>query len=135
MDLSNITFNKDHKLEAAAKDAATGIRLMTLAFIASGVAFGLAMLASASHDLGALSTVVSLAFSIIALGAGAYGAYLAASALDWAGYITGVIVLGAIIPYLKFACFVVLMAFSIDLVRKAKYSFSFFGPLGRREPA
>ncbi|MBD9480503.1 hypothetical protein [Pseudoxanthomonas sp. PXM02] len=132
MDLSNITFNKNHKLEAAAKDAATGIKLLTLAFAAGVLAIVLALVASQAQTSNTLLTIVSFAFSFIAFAAGAYGAYLAATALDWAGYITAAIMLGAIIPYLKFLFFIVLLAFSIDLVRKAGYVFSFVGPLRKR---
>lgn len=135
MDLSNITFNKDHKIEAAAKDAATGIKLMTLAFVASVIAIGLAMLASRSQASGPGITVASYVLSFIAFASGGYGAYLAANALDWGGSITGVIVLCAIIPYVKFLCFIVLVVFSIDLVRRANYVFSIFGPLRKRAVA
>lgn len=133
MDLSNVTFNQNHKLEAAAKDAATGIKLLTLAFVAGVLAIVLGVVAELAPNT--LLSVVSLVFSFVAFVAGAYGAYLAATALDWAGYITAGIMLGAIIPYLKFLFFIVLLAFSIDLVRKADYAFSFFGPLRKRARA
>jgi hypothetical protein len=132
VDLGNITFNKNHKLEAAAKDAATGIKLVTFAFLASAIAIGLAILASRSQTQSTGLALASFVLSFFAFAAGGYGAYLAASALDWAGFITGAIVLGAIIPYLKFICFIVLAVFSIDLIRKAGYKFSFFGPLRKR---
>ena len=136
VDLSNITFNQNHKLEAAAKDAATGIKLLILAFVASVIAIVLAVLAGrAQATPNTLLSIISFAFSFIAFAAGAYGAYLAATALDWAGYITAGIMLGAIIPYLKFLFFIVLLAFSIDLVRRANYEFSFFGPLRKRAAA
>lgn len=135
MDFSNITFNQNHKLEAAAKDAATGIKLLTLAFVTGVLAIVLGLLASRTQTSDTLLTIASFAFSFIAFAAGAYGAYLAATALDWAGYITAAIMLGAIIPYLKFLFFIVLLAFSIDLVRRANYQFSFFGPLRKRATA
>lgn len=134
MDFSNITFNKNHKLEAAAKDAATGIRLLALAFITSTIAIVLAVFASRSQASSSPLSLVILALSFIAFATGGYGAYLAASALDWSGFITGAVVLGAIAPYLKLICFIVLVVFSIDLIRKANYKFSFFGPLRKREP-
>lgn len=135
MDLSNITFNQNHKLEAAAKDAAAGIKLLTLAFGVGVLAIVLGLAAERAQTPNTLLTIVSFAFSFIAFAAGAYGAYLAATALDWAGYITAGIMLGAIIPYLKFLFFIILLAFSIDLVRKAGYEFSFFGSLRKRATA
>jgi MFS family permease len=135
VDLSNITFNKNNKLEAAAKDAATGIKLLALAFLAGAIAMILAVLSDRSQISGTVFSIVSFAFSFTAFAAGAYGAYLAACALGWSGFITVAIVLGAIIPYLRFTCFVVLVVFSIDLIRKADYKFSFFGPLRKRAAA
>ena len=135
MDLSNITFNQNHKLEAAAKDAATGIKFVALAFLTSAIAIGLAVFAARSQTPSSGLTLASFALSFIAFAAGSYGAYLAASALDWSGFITGIIVLGAIVPYLKFICFLVLVIFSIDLIRRADCRFSFFGPLRKRAVA
>ncbi|MFY7809946.1 MAG: hypothetical protein ACOVSV_13380 [Fimbriimonadaceae bacterium] len=44
------------------------------------------------------------------------------------------IVVGAIIPFVKFVIFIfiVLLAMSIDLIRRAGFTVSFFGPLKKR---
>lgn len=134
MDLSNVTFNKNHKLEAAAKDAITGLRLLVFAFLASILATGLVIVAADAHDPGALGWLGS-ALTVAAFVAGAYGSYLAASALGWSGAITGVIVVSTIIPYLRLICIVVLLFFSVSLIRKAGYRVSLFGPLYKRPEA
>jgi hypothetical protein len=134
VDLSNVTFNKNHKIEAAAKDAITGLRLLVFAFLASILATGLVVVAAAAPDPGALGWVGS-ALTVAAFVAGAYGSYLAASALGWSGAITGLIVLSTIIPYLRLICIVVLLFFSVSLIRKAGYRVSLFGPLHKRPEA
>ncbi|BAV99694.1 hypothetical protein [Lysobacter enzymogenes] len=134
MDLSNVTFNKNHKLEAAAKDATTGLRLMVFAFAASILGTGLSVTAAAAPEPGVLG-LVGLALTLAAFVAGAYGSYLAASALDWSGFITGVVVLSTFIPYLRLICLALLVFFSLSLIRKAGYRVSLFGPVLKREGA
>jgi len=130
MDLSNVTFNKNQKIEAAAKDAATGLKLLTLAFVAS--IFATVIQIAAENLQNPIINLAVVALYVLAFGSGVYGSYLAANALDWAGYITGAIVLGALVPYLKLILFIVLAVFSIDLIRRAGYKFSFLGPLRKR---
>lgn len=131
MDLSGIAFNPNHKLEAAAKDATTGLRLVLLAFVASLAALGLAMAATAI-EMSGIWAWVGFGLSVVAFVTGAYGSYLAANALDWSGLITGVIVLSTFVPYLQFICFIVLLSNSISLIQKAGYRVSLFGPLRKR---
>ncbi|MET0289047.1 MAG: hypothetical protein ABW178_05425 [Pseudoxanthomonas sp.] len=135
MDFSNISFNKDHKIQAAAKDAATGLKLIALAASASLVAACLAIIASLLPGQATMLTLIGIALGLFAFCTGAYGAYLAAHALDWPAFVIVAIVLGALIPYLKGICFMVLAVFSIDLIRKAGYVFSFFAPLRKRATA
>ena len=135
MDLSSITFSANHKLEAAAKDAATGIRLLALAFLASAAALALDIFAASTGTSGLLISLLTVALLLLAFAAGGYGAYLAASALDWSGFITGVVVLSVFVPYLKFICFIVLVVSSIDLIQKAGYRVSLIGPLRKRAAA
>jgi len=134
VDLSNVTFNKNHKLEAAAKDATTGLRLMAFAFAASILGTGLSVTAAAAPDPGILG-LAGWALTIAAFVAGAYGSYLAASALDWSGLITGVVVLSTFVPYLRLICLAVLVFFSLSLIRKAGYRISLLGPLQKRADA
>ncbi|QWP76927.1 hypothetical protein J5226_00495 [Lysobacter sp. K5869] len=131
MDLSNVTFNSNHKLEAAAKDALLGLRLLVLAFLTSIATVGLAIMAATMELPGPWGLVATL-LTVVAFVAGAYGSYLAASALDWSGFITGVIVLSTIVPYLRLICIVVLLFFSASLIRKAGYRIALFGPLRKR---
>lgn len=134
MDLSNVTFNSNHKLEAAAKDATTGLRLMLFAFLASVAAVGFAI-AAAMPDIPGPWGWVGTALSVAAFVAGAYGSYLTATALDLSGFITGVIVLGVLIPYLRFICLIVLLALAVNLIHKAGYRVTLFGPVGKKKQA
>ncbi|ALN89774.1 MULTISPECIES: hypothetical protein [Lysobacter] len=134
MDLSNVTFNSNHKLEAAAKDATMGLRLLALAFFASIAATSLGI-SVAELDLPGYFAWLSTGLSVAAFVAGAYGSYLAASALDWSGFITGVIVLSMFIPFLRLICMIVLLSFSVSLIKKAGYRVSLFGPLRKRATA
>ena len=135
MDFNNISFNTNHKIEASAKDAATGMRLLLLAFLASTVILALSILAVFTETSGTIMSLFSLALSVVAFAGGAYGAYLSANALGWSGFITAAIVLCAIIPYLKLICFIVVIVFSINLIRKAGYKVSLIGPLRKRAVA
>lgn len=136
MDLNNVTFNPNQKLEASAKDAAAGIRLLAVAFLASAVLPALSFFAVAVETSGnSVMALFSIPLALLVIGAGAYGAYLAASSLGWSGFITAAVVLCAIIPYLKLVCFAVLIAFSIRLIRKAGYRVSLIGPLRKRAVA
>jgi hypothetical protein len=122
VDFSGISSNKDHTLQAAARDAATGLKLIALAACLNVTVIGFAAAAPAL-----VPTLAFVAVGLVAVGAGAYGAYLAAHALDWPGFITIAMALGALVPYLRFICLIVLAVFSIDLIRKAGNLFSFFG--------
>jgi hypothetical protein len=114
VDFSGISFNKDHTLQAAARDAATGLKLIALAACLNVTVIGFAAAAPAL-----VPTLAFVAVGLVAVGAGAYGAYLAAHALDWPGFITIAMALGALVPYLRFICLIVLAVFSIDLIRNA----------------
>ncbi len=129
MDLSNVTFNKNHKAEAAAKDAASGMRLLLVGFVINLLGLAVAIALTRDFVSAGLATPLPWMLMLIGFVATAYGAYLAATALDWAGFITIGIVLSMLIPYLKFIAIIVLIAFSIDLIRKAGYKVSLFGPL------
>ena len=134
MDMGNIQFNANHKVEAAARDASTAMRLMLLGFIASLCSLGLSiagLLGAVSNPLLSIGIIALLLVSL----AGVYGAYLAANALDWPGAATAAIVLGAFVPYIKFVIWIILFVFSLDLVRKAGYAPSLFGRLQKRAVA
>jgi hypothetical protein len=130
MDLSGFTFNPNQKREAAARDAATGVRLLLLAIPASVMAMIATLIL---HDT-ALSLLAG-GITLTSFALGAYGAYLVASALDWAGFINLFVVLSVFVPYLKFLVFIVLIAFGVRAVNEAGFRFSLFGALRRHETA
>lgn len=130
MDLSNFQFNPNQKREAAARDAASGVRMLLLAIPASVVAMVAMFVLSDT-----LLALLALSLTLVAFALGAYGAYLVASALDWAGFINLFVVLSAIIPYVKFLVFIVLIAFGLRAVREAGFRFSLVGDLRRLEAA
>ena len=129
MDLTNVTFNQNYKAEAAARDAATGVRQLLLAFALGVAIIGVAFAAKEQAGL----SLLLFALYLTCFAAGAYGSYLAASALDWSGFITAAVILGALIPYLRLVCFAVLIAFSLELIRKAGYRFSLMGAMRKRD--
>lgn len=130
MDLREFSFNPNQKREAAARDAAIGIRWLLAAMPASVIAFACQLLLADTALAG-----ISLALTIFAFALGAFGAYLVAGALDWAGYINLFVVISAFIPYVKFVLFIVLIAFGLRAVREAGFGFSLFGPLRKLEAA
>jgi len=133
MDFSNVTFNKHHKREASAKDASTALKLLLLSFATSLLLMGVAAAVSPAQASGVVFMVAAIAVGLLSFAAGGYGAYLAASALNWASYITVGVVICALIPYMKLLLFIVLAVFSINLIREAGFVFSLFGPLRKRQ--
>lgn len=130
MDMSNVSFNKNRQLEASARDAASGMRLLMLAVVAGVV--GLAVEVASRFIALPLAGIVSMVLFLVSVGAGMYGSYLAATALGWASYITVAILLCAVLPLLKELLFSVLILLSINLVRSAGFEVSLYGPLRKR---
>ena len=131
MDLGSIQFNPNHKIEASARDASEGMRFLIIGFGASAISVLVSLFGMAGVFPSGLVTGVLIALWFVSL-AGVYGAYLAANAFGGPGVGLVAIVVGAIIPFVKFVIFIVLLAMSIDLIRRAGFSVSFFGPLKKR---
>ncbi|WP_372382673.1 hypothetical protein ACCQ12_00565 [Xanthomonas sp. NCPPB 1068] len=129
MDVSNLSFNKSHKQQANARDAVSGLRWILLACLAAGLSFGTAVAVTATAGVGTVTTIVCIALSVLAVGCGAYGGYLTATALGWSSFVTGAMVLCAIIPLLKYVCFAVLAVQALTKIRAAGYLFTPIGPL------
>lgn len=134
MDVSNLSFNKSHKQQANAKDAVSGLRWILLACLASGLSFGIAVAMVATVGMGTVTTIVCLALSVLAVGCGAYGGYLTATALGWSSFVTGAMVVCAVVPYFKYLCFAVLAVQALTQIRAAGYLFSPMGPLRKANP-
>jgi hypothetical protein len=136
LDFSNIAFNNKHGTEAAAKDAIAGLRQLLAGFMASVLA--IVLLAYADHHYWqtaeSLPVLVHAGWALMLLGIGfsMYGSYLTASALGWAGFITGTIVVSTFVPYAKFLVILFLMVKAYDLVEKAGFQFTLLGPPKRR---
>lgn len=133
MDFGNVKFNKNHKIESAAKDASTAIKLLLLAFATGLVAVCIALFAGHTQTTSTIASIAVTGLSLVSFAVGGYGAYLAASALGWASYITVAIVVCALIPYLKFLVFISLTVFALNLVREAGFTFSLFGPVRKKQ--
>lgn len=130
MDMSGVSFNKNRQQEAAARDAANGMRLLMLAIVL-GMA-GLALEVASRFVSLPLAGMASLVLFLGSAAVGMYGSYLAATALGWASYITVAILLCALVPLLKELLFCVLIVLSINLVRSAGFEVSLYGPLHKR---
>ena len=131
MDLGSIQFNPNHKIEASARDASEGMRFLMIGFGASALSVLVSLIGLAGLIPSALATGALIALWFVSF-AGVYGAYLAANAFGWPGVGLVAIVVGAIVPYVKVVIFIVLLAMSIDLIRRAGFYISFFGPLKKR---
>ena len=131
MDFSNISFNPNAKAEAAAKDAATGARLLILGLSVGFASLLFALFFPLQESLAVVISITAIAASVIS----AYGVYLAASALGWEGLVTWIIIFSVFIPYLKFIPIIILIAYSMDRVRSAGYKFSLFGNLQKKRVA
>ena len=132
MDFGNLQFNQNHRHEAAARDAASGVRLLILAFLLSITTGVVMLIGQTSSPDNAIIPAVLFIFSVVSFVVGAYGTYLTADALNWSGFITGGIILSFLIPYFRVVAFIVLIVFSISLIRKAGYKFSLWGPLRKQ---
>ncbi|KAB7762487.1 hypothetical protein [Xanthomonas maliensis] len=131
MDVSQLTFSRDHAAHARARDAGTGLRLILLACAASAIAFILLLLPAGGHGPSTAVAALCVALGLAAAGCGAYGSYLTATAVGWASWITAAVVLGALLPYLKLVFFAVLAVQALTRIRAAGYAFSLWGPLRR----
>lgn len=131
MDFSNVEFNKNHRAQASAKDAITGLRLLFFGFVANILAT--AMLAYASYHYWQTAETLPLlvypgwALMLAGSVAAMYGSYLTASALGWAGWITGAMIASMLIPYAKFAVIIVPIVCGLDLVKRAGFRFTLVG--------
>ncbi|WP_313321276.1 hypothetical protein [Stenotrophomonas sp.] len=78
MDFGNVSFNKNHKIESAAKDAAAAIKLLLLAFSAGLVAVCIALFVGQTQTANGIAMIVVIGLSLISFAVGGYAAYLAA---------------------------------------------------------
>jgi len=105
VDFSNVEFNKNHRAQASAKDAITGLRLLFFGFVANILAT--AMLAYANYHYWQTAETLPLlvypgwALMLAGSVSAMYGSYLTASALGWAGWIAGAMIASMLIPYAK----------------------------------
>ncbi|KOR49901.1 hypothetical protein ADT25_01310 [Xanthomonas oryzae] len=129
MDVSHLSFNKSHKQQANARNAISGLRWILVACMAAGLSVGIAVAMTATAGVGTVTIIVCLVLSVMAVGCGTYGGYLTATALGWSSFVTGAMVLCAILPLLKYVCFAVLAVQALTKIRAAGYLFTPIGPL------
>ena len=138
-DLSGISFNRHHKRESAARDAAAGLRWIITGFllaIASMVP-SFVLLIMSDRAPGVLASGLGLGLMILAFvvfACGAYGVYLMMDALGWSGMVSTLVICMFAVPYLKLVVMIVIAVLASNQIRDAGYRFSMTGPLRRRGP-
>lgn len=138
-DLSGISFNRHHKREAAARDAAAGLRWIIVGFLLGLASLfpSLVLLLMADHAPGLLASGLGLGLMVLAVAAfacGAYGVYLMMDALGWSGLVTAVVICLLAVPYVKLLVMIVIAVLASNQIRDAGYRFSMTGPLKRLGP-
>jgi hypothetical protein len=129
-DFSQVTFNRDHRRQSAAREAAVGLRYVIAAIALNALALlaVLAMLLAQMQDSGLVSLALFV-LMFVAFACGAYGIYSMMDGLGWSGAVSGVLILSTLIPYAKLLVLVVVGVLALNLIRGAGFRFRLFGPL------
>lgn len=135
-DFSTVTFNRDHRQQSAAREAAVGLRYVIASFLLNIVvlagAIAIAMVPGASDSN--LLALALFALVFVAFACGAYGIYAMMDGLGWSGAVSGVVILAILIPYAKLVVLIVLGSLGLNLIHKAGFRFRLFGPLQPLRP-
>jgi hypothetical protein len=129
-DLSKIEFNRNQKTDSAAIGVISAVRILLVALVLNiGLAtLGiLAMIPTPPPVVAAIPGLVFFAMAVVCFGATAYGSFCLAESLGWAGWISAVMIFGALIPYLRLLMIIGLIVQGIVVVSQSKYRFSLFG--------
>ena len=136
-DLLNIVFNKNHKVDSAALEVISGIRLVLIALAINIV---LAVVAIGKFPnvnfmpevLAQIPGLVIFGFWVISFGCGAYGSYSVVSALGWSGFIGFFFIASLLIPYLKLFALIFIVIKASGLISSSNYKFSLYGKVQKR---
>jgi len=135
-DFSGVTFNRDHRRQSAAREAAVGLRYLIASFalniVALAAAIGLALAPRAGDSV--LLALALSALVFVAFACAAYGIYSMMDGLGWSGAVSGVVILALLIPYAKLLVLIVLGVLGLNLIRGAGFRFRLFGPLEPLRP-
>lgn len=132
-DFSEIAFNRNHRQESAAREAAIGLRYMIAAIAMNVVLIVLAFVAeAAAADGGGILTVPTAILAICAFGCGAYGIYSMLDALGWSGFASVIVIASLLVPYFNLTILIVVSVLAINLIRRNGFGFRLFGPLQKR---
>lgn len=130
-DVSQVTFNRDHRRQSAAREAAVGLHYVIAAIALNALALlaVLAMLLAQMQD----SDLVSLALFVLMFVAFACGIYSMMDGPGWSGAVSGVLILSTLIPCAKLLVLVLVLVLvgvlALNLIRGAGFRFRLFGPL------
>lgn len=135
-EISAVMFDRHHKLRSSAREAAIGLRYVLAALLMEVVAIGivLTLQAIAPGEPSPLA-LPALILSVLAFCCGAYGTYSMMLALGWSWAVTGVVILGLLVPYAKLIVLVAVAARCFALIDKAGLRFRLFGTLKDKAPA
>lgn len=132
-DFQDITFNRNHRQESAAREAAIGLRYVIAAIAMNIVVIVLALVVEASSVDGAGILALPVAIlAICAFGCGAYGIYSMLDALGWSGFASAFVIASLLVPYFKLVTLIVVSVLALNLVRNNGFGFRLFGPLEKR---
>jgi hypothetical protein len=135
-DISAVMFNRNHKAQAAAREAAIGVRLLLAALLMDVVAIGVALATQTiSPGEPGLFAIPILVLTVLSFGCGAYGTYALMVALGWTWAFAIPVILGLLIPYAKLIVLVLLAARCLWLIDKSGLRFRLFGTLQQKTPA
>lgn len=134
IDFKDVSFNRNGRLESAAREAALGIRWMGACILFNLAAFActIAAIVYPAHE--SLLGWVGFALAVGGFCTGAYAIYAVMDAMGWSGAVSGVIILILLIPYLKLLVPRIVSALAAQLIDRAGMVFSLTGPLRRRGP-
>ena len=133
-DFKDVSFNRNGRLESAAREAAIGIRWMLACVVLNVGAMACAVAAGAVPAYGVLLAWVGVALAFAGFCTGAYGIYAMMDGLGWSGAVSVVVILTLLIPYVKLLVPLVVTVMAANLIDRAGMAFSLTGPLRRRVP-
>jgi hypothetical protein len=134
VDLANLKFDPNRKRNNAALQAAQGLRLIPIAILLNLLASVTSVFAAAadSHMVpGSTNVFVLPAFVLFvaAFATGAYGIYSTMDGLGWAGYVSFLLIVSLLIPYLGFVTLLVVAIRTLIVMQQAGYRFTLLGKI------
>lgn len=132
-DFSEITFNRNHRQESAAREAAIGLRYVIASIAMNIIAIVLALAAEVTAVDGvSILTLPVAILAICAFGCGAYGIYSMLDALGWSGFASAFVIASLLVPYFKLVTLIVVSVLALKLIGRNGFGFRLFGPLQKR---